>query len=347
MVVFNVEVKVYAPNSLRSMKIVGGGDVTDDFCAKWLKFKVCLNTVLHERIGKMYGKDFKDMVFVRKVHHWCMDWNCPLCYRHGSSVREARKIEGRLEVASKQLGLDVEHFIVSSLRFTPEMSIDVMYKIVEKGLADRGIIGAVLIPHGYAKRHYDMIRSGVFRQIGDEWRFHIHALGFLSGGYDHCRGCRESGVVPNKEGCRKCGGFEFVTRKCFETDGLIVKVAEDEETGLPNKRESVYGTAWYQLHHAVMKVGKVGVKSRSHIVRWYGVVSYRKLHVKIVPKKEKCPICKYILEDGSYGGVRDICVKVTSSKYVSYSMEHLHEDGKVVWFLTPKKSFFGSGYYED
>lgn len=328
--------EVYGSNSLRSMRIVGGGDVTNRFCGQWLSFRGCLNVELHERIGKMYGKDFKDLIFAQKVHHWCNSWDCPICYRHGTAVREARKIEGRLAEASKQFG-DVEHFIVSFV--DSDLSVDAMYKKVQKGLAVRGIVGAVLIPHSFGKRRFEMIRSGVFRQIGAVWRFHVHALGFLSGGYGHCRSCRVNGVVPSKEVCCKCGGFEFVTRKCNESDGLIVKVAEDEDTGLPNERESVFGTAWYLLHHASIKVGKVGVKVRSHVVRWYGVVSYRKLHVKVVAKKQVCPICKYDLEDIRYGGVRDICVDRASSRYVANSMEHLHEGGMVVWFLAPKKSF--------
>jgi hypothetical protein len=342
-----VALEVYAPNSLMSMKIVGGGDVTDRFCGSWLSVKGCLRVKEHERIGKLLGKDFKDVIFEQKVHHWCNSWDCPLCYRHGTAVREARKIEGRLAEASKLYG-NVEHFIISLDSRFYGLSVDAMFKMVEKGLAVRGIVGAVLIPHSFGKRHFEMIRSGVFRQIGDVFRFHVHALGYLSGGYDLCRNCRINGVVPSKERCCKCGGFEFVTRKCNESDGLIVKVAEDKVSGLPSERESVYGTAWYQLHHASVKVGRVGVKSRSHVVRWYGVVSYRKLHVKVVVKKQVCPICKLSLYGIRYGGVRDFCVDLTSSRYVSHSLEHLHEDGVQVWFISdsvggkPK----GYGYYD-
>lgn len=332
------ELEVLGSSPLRALKIVGGGEVTNRFCGQWLRFKICLNVAEHERIGKMYGLDYKDLIYEQKVHHWCMDWNCPQCYRHGSSVRLAGNIEGRLNEASKQFGA-VEHFIISLNPKDYGLSVDAMYKKVQKGLAVRGIHGAVLIPHAWGKRRYEMIRSGVFRQIGEDWRFHVHALGFLSGGYDLCRNCRINGVVPSKEKCRKCGGFEFVTRKCNETDELIVKVAEDEDTGLPEERESVFGTAWYLLHHSVIDAGKVGIKARSHVVRWYGTVSYRKLHVKVLPKKQKCPICKFPLQDGRYDGVRDICVDITSSKYVPFSMTHLHEDGVQVWSIIKKKSF--------
>jgi hypothetical protein len=334
----NVELNVWDSSPLHALQIVGSGDVTDKDCSRWLSMRGCLRVLEHERIGKLHGKDFKDMGFVQKVHHWCNDWMCPKCYRHGSSVRLARKIEGRFD-ASKQFG-NVEHVIISSIhpRYV-KLSIDAMYKAVQKALEVRGFIGGILIPHGFAKRKYEMFQFGVFRQIGTVWRFHMHSLSFLSGGYDHCRNCRKNGVVPSKEQCQKCGGFEFVTRKCNEKDDFIVKIAEDEKTGLPNERESIFGTAWYLLNHMTIKVGKVGVKTRSHGVRWWGCVSYRKLHVKVVDKKQVCPICKLSLYAIRYGGVRSLCLDVTSSRYEANTMEHVHEGGVQVWFKDEKKPF--------
>jgi hypothetical protein len=51
----------------------------------------------------------------------------------------------------------------------------------------------------------------------------------------------------------------------FLKDGYVVKVL--------GKRKTVFGTAWYQLHHATIRLG---IK-RFQSVTWFGNMGYRKL----------------------------------------------------------------------
>lgn len=57
--------------------------------------------------------------------------------------------------------------------------------------------------------------------------------------------------------------------------------------GFLGKRTTIFGTAWYQLHHATYKVNSV----RFHVATWFGVCSYRKMKVTVEKKKHLCPIC--------------------------------------------------------
>jgi len=115
---------------------------------------------------------------------------------------------------------------------------------VVKILAVRGVVGGVLIFHAFrynVRQHW-------------YWSPHFHVLGFVSGGYGRCRGCKRKGLD-----CLGCGGFEGRTRRAFEKDGYIVKVL--------GKRKTVFGTAWYQLNHASVRVGG----KRSSVATWFGV----------------------------------------------------------------------------
>jgi hypothetical protein len=71
-----------------------------------------------------------------------------------------------------------------------------------------------------------------------------------------------------------------------------------------DKRKTVGGTAWYQLHHASVKRGSNAKKS--HVATWFGVCSYRKLKLingSDVGIKHKCPICGKDLVRLRYLGV--------------------------------------------
>jgi hypothetical protein len=85
----------------------------------------------------------------------------------------------------------------------------------------------------------------------------------------------------------RCDGFESVTRRCFEADGVIVKVAEDRY-GVKAERRSIFDTAQYQLSHASIRTDA----KRANAVFWFGTVSYRRFHFKVEKRKVLCPICE-------------------------------------------------------
>jgi hypothetical protein len=66
---------------------------------------------------------------------------------------------------------------------------EVLREKVKTALAVRGVVGGVLIFHGF---RYNLRHSWY-------WSPHFHVLGVISGGYG-CRGC--------KKGCVGCGGFD-------------------------------------------------------------------------------------------------------------------------------------------
>jgi hypothetical protein len=87
-----------------------------------------------------------------------------------------------------------------------------------------------------------------------------------------------------------CLGFEKLTRREFERDGFIVTVK--------GERESVGGTAKYELHHAGIQFGM----RASRIVHWFGNCGCRNLRTPKVDAKKKCPVC-------AAKGVENVMVK--------------------------------------
>jgi len=153
------------------------------------------------------------------------------------------------------------------------------------------------------------------------------------GGYSRCRHCER------KWNCLAgCGGFDDRNYQNFLKDSWLVKVL--------GERESVYHTAWYQLHHSSIKKG---VK-RFRVATWFGVCSYRKLKVTVEYRKSVCPICRHDLAEHVYfGNNRDVLAVFRSDRgscrkrdfYADYE-----EDGRAVWFVKVKREW-GSGSYEE
>ena len=122
------------------------------------------------------------------------------------------------------------------------------------------------------------------------WNVHelqkdFHVLGFLRPSYGRCRKCKFQKCVGIGN-FNQCDGFEAVTRRFYESDSVIVKVAEDK-FGVKSERKSVFRTAQYLLSHASIRTD---VK-RPHAYTWFGCVSYRKMKVVIPKRKFQCPIC--------------------------------------------------------
>jgi len=195
-----------------------------------------------------------------------------------------------LAEASKRFG-QVEHIVCSVPVRDYGLGYDVLRHRVVKVLRDRGVIGGVLIFHG-------------FRYSLREWWYwspHFHVLGFIAGGY-RCRGCKRK--------CFKgCEGFDNRNYRCYEKDGYVVKVL--------GKRKTIGGTAWYQLNHSSIDI----TKKRFHVSTLFGVVSYRKLKIESGgSRRYVCPVCGHNLEKLRYvgdvkeifcwhGALREDCVK--------------------------------------
>lgn len=243
---------------------------TNEKCGTFRKVVGCSRVELHNKtIFDKDGRllDCRDKGFFRPVFHSCDKPSCPICYERGWAVREAKNIEFRLEQASKRFGL-AEHIIVALPPKYWGFCYEELQKLCDHVLKSRGIVGGVKLFHGF---RYDVKRQWW-------WSPHFHVLGFIYGGYGKCRHCPKC-----KNGC---GGFVDRNYRLNEIDGVYVKVK--------GKRKSIFGTAWYLLHHSTIRTDK----KRFHVARWFGVCSYRRLEISKELRKEydrlhkpKCPIC--------------------------------------------------------
>jgi uncharacterized protein with PIN domain len=289
-------------------QLVGHGSVTNEKCGKFKSFYGCARVELHERV-QLNGKNYSGKVYVRKVFHSCDKPSCPICYKYGWASREAHRIEVRLAEASKRFG-KAEHIVCSVPPSDYGLNYDALRKKVQNILHSLGIVGGVLIFHGfrYNKRHYWF------------WSPHFHVLGFILGGYGRCRCCSKRRL----DGCAGCGGFDDRRWQCYKKTGYYMKVL--------GERETVGGTAWYQLHHSSLRhVGGIPVK-RFQVAHWFGVCSYRKLKVTVEYKKSVCPICQHDLVRLDYSGVKRFVLDRDSPDFRRVSFEDSEENGRVVWF---------------
>jgi len=318
---------------LHDHPLVGGGEVNDpDFCGKFSKWRGCLDVETHEAVGE-HG------VFTRKIHYSCGKLTCPICTRTGWAMKEARKIEARLKMASERLHLPVEHISIS---FDPKFfgigDEKVLRKMALKACEDLGIVGGDLIFHGSRHRRFERMNGEAtgelngFRQFGTDWSPHYHELGFVEGGYT-CRACK----CKCFEGC---GGFNDRRWQYSKKTGIYVKVITRSEHKY-DERRSIRLTAWYQLHHAsILRDAK-----RAHVGTWHGVCGYRNMgKVKVVKEAGNCPVCeiagkKKALDVLIYTGKKNFVLNRYNVNYEKDSMQDLCEDGLQVWYIKPKRAY--------
>jgi len=300
-------------------QLVGHGEVTNDYCGRFRTFYGCSRVELHDRI-MLDGKGFRGKVFFKPVFYSCDKPSCPVCYIGGWAVREARNITGRLKEASKRFG-QVEHIIATVPPKFYVLTLEELRVKIRKILYDRGVIGGVMIFHGF---RYNLRKHW-------HWSPHFHVLGFILGGYK----CRSCAIVKKVGKCgienRNCDGFVNRNYRMYEKDGCIVKVK--------GKRKSVYHTAWYQLNHSSIKKG---VK-RFHVATWFGVCSYRKLKVTVEYRKSVCPLCRHELVELRYFGNNPDVLGVISSGRRScdkrWGYADLVEDDCKVWVEKVKRGW--------
>ena len=307
---------------LGDFELVGHGEVTNENCGRFSGyFYGCLRVDLHKLIT-LDGVNYAGKVYAKPYFHSCDKPSCPVCFKYGWVVREARSIVARLEVASKRFGL-VEHVVCSVPTKDYGLSFNAMRLKAVKVLKSRGIVGGVLVFHA-------------FRFNLEKWWYfspHWHVLCFVLGGYAKCRNCKR------KWNCLEgCGGFDDRAWQAFQKDGWYVKVL--------GKRKSVFRTAAYQLNHSSVKKGAV----RFHVASWFGNCSYRKLKVTAEMRKSVCPISKHDLEKLRYNGsLLDIWMLAYGGGFYFNFREE--SDWKIlaeeeVWQVEQAKYQYGSGNYE-
>ena len=295
-------------------RLVGNGEVTNKFCGKWVGFNGCVNVGKHNHVT-LEGVNYAGRIHVNLKHNFCKKPSCSVCFKSGFAVREAGNIKVRLVEASKKFGL-VEHIICSVPVKDYGLDYKVLRRKVNKMLQSLGIIGHVLIFHGF--------RYG----LGKGWYFspHWHALGFVLGGYSKCRNCsRKSNCSPI------CGGFDDLAWKNYLKTEYYTKIM--------GKRKTIFGSAWYQLNHASYKVG---VK-RFHVATWAGCVSYRKMKVTKEVRKQLCPICSSELVRLVYSGVSFPVTDRSSFNYRRSLFPDFKENGVPVWSVSDEPSAVARG----
>jgi len=312
-------------------QMVGHGKQTRAKCGAFGMWIGCSRVELHNKTvfdGRGNLVDYHGKGHFRAVFNSCNRPSCPVCYERGWAVREATSVDFRLEQSAKRWGL-VEHIIVGipqKLWFSNDVNIDVkLRKLVYKVLKRLGVVGGVVIFHGFRYNNYwEARRSG--GEIGWYWSPHFHVLGFILGGYARCRNCNKP---PSK--CWSCGGFDGRTRREYEKDGYIVKVL--------GERITVGGTAWYQLNHATLKKDS----SRFHVYTWFGCCSYRKLKVTAEYKKNVCPICHSELKRHQYRGKKEFVVAYFSSTIASCGKHGFFDDVPNDWVEMAERRYGYSG----
>jgi len=262
---------------LSDYAIVGRESPTNAQCGKHRQYMKCSETALHEAID---GRDFYHNCVTN-----CKRYQCHTCWKYGWCVLRANIVESRFFTAEKLLGLDhklVEHVVVSVPKRLYGLSPQEMVHEAISACKRSGVPSGVAILHPFRK---DQKRRDLYKA------FHYHVLGYVDGGYDRCRACIKVGC------CWTCDGFEGVTRRAHGhmneagvyvcDDGWIVKMATNE-AGVVEKRDSIFGTAWYQLEHSGYKNGV----RNFHIVVWFGVVAKRKFKTEIKRFHFGCAVCK-------------------------------------------------------
>ena len=306
-------------------KRVGTGEVTNSDCGRLLKYVGCNHVEKHNYVS-LDGINHKNDVYVQFVYGSCGKASCPICAKFGWAVRQAKIVELNIKEASKRFG-QVEHIVVSVPSEFYGLGCETVRSKIMKGLRERGVIGGFVIPH--AERYANKVEAK-WKNVPFGWRFsfHTHVLGFIKGGYGRCRNCakvRNSDYgKPCFDVCKGCSGFEAVTRKMNEKDSLIVKIAEDK-SGAKRVRNTIGGSAWYQLNHASYRVGNG--RGHPHVGTYFGVCKGMKLTVE--KKDAVCPLCGDKLEQLDYFGSKTFENEVALAR------------GRQVKFFTPMNEGLG------
>ena len=248
--------------------LVGHGKITNSRCGKFQTFKMCNRVELHEQ-KRLSGESHAGEAFIRLSHHWCHNFECPVCFLHGACKREAEHISQRIERAAVGYVDDkgVKHAALGNpqhIAISPPISDYGLFeqnnkKFIKKTkviLNEVGVMDGCIIPHGFRYADYwESIRKGI--PFGYYFSPHAHVIGFIDGGYGACRHCGKTSYVVRTRGgkavtkhgdskyCFSCNGFERRVRESYNKYGYIISNTDE--------RASVFGTAWYQLSHMTIE----------------------------------------------------------------------------------------------
>ena len=287
---------------------VGRGVQTSPLCGRWVGVNTCKNVSKHEGIV-FRGVDYTGKVVVHR-HLWCFKSSCPVCFIRGWSKRGACNVDARVNTGVKRGLGKVEHVMVSVSEVDRDLPESVFRKKCRKILLDCGVSGCMIF-HGFRR---DKERNVLV------WRPHYHVLGFIEGGYARCRDC------GRKWDCLKgCGGFDDRAWQTFQKSGYYVKVFAERGKSYYEDKDNIFGTAYYQLNHATIKLG---VK-RFHAVTWFGVCGNRKFESEKVDVKVTCPLCCDEMGRSVYVGKERIVKDVGHPDYKAvFPMSEFGEDGE-------------------
>lgn len=295
--------------SFGDYRLVGNGEVTNDNCGKYKGLRGCLNVENHDVIAPD-GKNYKGKFYIKKVRFTCHRPSCPVCFKYSWAVREAGNIESRLMPLSRRFG-EIEHIVISVPSWDYGLTLKCLRRKVTKILYDCGIIGGVLIFHGFRY---------TFKK-GWYWSVHFHVLGFILGGYSRCRHCKGGN-------CYTCDGSQGKFYRAYQSDGYskgyIVDVKGKRKKSYYGDKPNIFGTAWYQLHHATIDV----TKERFHVATWFGVCSYRKFKLTRLRRRSLCPICSMELYRVRYNGNPFIMNEDLASSCRSFYPDAYDEHGR-------------------
>jgi len=282
---------------------------TSEVCGVHRGFYKCNDYEAHKGVV-IDGVDFTDRFTINHYHWFCHKSSCPVCFIRGWAVRGARFIEGRLLEGVKRGFGEVEHIVVSPPKKEYENVLcfdeEACREKCRLALRDRGVTGESMIFHGF---RIDWVRKRLVFSV------HYHVLGFVKD-FDVCRNCDHK-----RKDCETCSGFKGREVRGFAKDGYLVKVMD--------KRETIFGTAFYQLNHSTIRVG---VK-RFHVVTWGGCCAYNNFkgdRVK-VEAKPKCFVCgNEEMVRCIYVGTRHIPKNLGHANYVPWFHGHRSEDADFV-----------------
>lgn len=225
-------------------RLVGNGKQSHNWCGEHVGFLGCLNEDEHAQ-PNLEGVKF-DGALIRHKHKSCFSYNCPVCYLSWA-VQGAHRIADQLEDLGPKFGVadhivlslpneyDDDGQIIGHFYESDDPAFDKLCKKIVKALLKRHVKGGCYIFHGF--RYNDEKEAAEKNQpFGWYWSPHFHILGF----------------VPNK------AEFYATINKEFINDHFLVN--------LKPKRETVFGTAWYQLNHASIMFKDENFK----VARWFG-----------------------------------------------------------------------------
>ena len=288
---------------------VGQHEPTNSDCGKYKRFTGCIKP--HDFVT-LEGINYKDMVYIHPTYMSCDKPSCRVDYKRGFARKEAQKCEERF--IAIQGSVMPDHFAVSPSEKDYGKSVTELYKLAQKAIEVRGLTGGC---NCYHQERYKPKRFSP--------HFHYVANGE---GVAKCRACNKF-EWASEAVCGDCDGFEARTRREYEKDGFIVKIAEDRE-GKKGVRKSIFFTMYYQLDHCFYRISA----KRHNVVRWFGTHSYRKAKVKVVKKYAVCPLCSSRLKVLDYSGDDPRILGLMCRRTLGEdrdTLTHLHEHGVVVW----------------